>query len=519
MGACGSRPKVREESRSGLSKKNNRGRRRILRRRVLSHKIDAVHSFGNTKLSQTNSALQISRRASDAAWFDSTSALDSECDDEFYSVYDDGLSEIASRPSDCSPRAGDIAESKQASVFSDQQQKLRVHSHNYGRSSSFLKSAKTSVQPKDSGLRPEGVQAEATSVSAGELSISHADGIGEDKKLTPDNCGLLPNTCLPCLSSTALSLEKRRPTSPETPNSRRKSLSKLSFKWRESYADMTLYSPKALKQKPLAGSNIPFCSIDKQTIGSWSPIEPCSFKVRGKNYFRDKKKEFAPSSAAFYPIGADVFLSQRKIDHIARFVQLPAINMAGDVPSILVVNVQIPLYPATIFQSDSDGEGMNVVLYFKASEKYSKELPEQFREHISKLINDEVERVKGFPLDTIASFRERLKILGRVANVENLTLSTTEKTLMNAYNEKPVLSRPQHEFFLGENYFEIDLDVHRFNYIARKGVEGFIERLKHCILDFGLTIQGNKAEDLPEHILCAIRLNKVDHTNFNQIGF
>ncbi|KAF7819656.1 uncharacterized protein G2W53_025111 [Senna tora] len=516
MGACGSRPKVSEGRRSGLPKKKNRRRRRILRRRVSSRKIDAVHSFGDTKLSHTNSALQGSRRASDAAWFDSTSALDSECDDEFYSVYDDGLSEIASRPSDYSPRAVDTSEGKHGSMFADQQQKLRVHPHNsYGRTNSFLKNA------KNSALKSEGIQAEATSVAAGEVSISHVDEIGGDRKLTPDNCGLLPNACLPCLSSTALSVEKRRPTSPDTPASRRKSLSKLSFKWKdkEGYSDMTLHSPKAIKQKPLAGSSIPFCPVDKQITGSWSPIEPSSFKVRGKNYLRDKKKEFAPCSAAFYPLGADIFLSPRKIDHIARFVQLPAINIAGDVPSILVVNLQLPLYPTTIFQSENDGDGMNVVFYFKVSENYSKDLSDQFRENIRKLVDDEVERVKGFPLDTIAPFRERLKILGRVANVESLSLGTAEKKLMNAYNEKPVLSRPQHEFFLGENYLEIDLDVHRFSYLARKGFEGFIERLKFSMLDFGLTIQGNKAEDLPEHILCAIRLNKVDYTNFNQIGF
>lgn len=59
---------------------------------------------------------------------------------------------------------------------------------------------------------------------------------------------------------------------------------------------------------------------------------------------RDKKKEFAPNCAAFYPFGADVFLSARKIDHIARFVELPAIDSSSEVPAILVVNLQVLEY-------------------------------------------------------------------------------------------------------------------------------------------------------------------------------
>lgn len=59
---------------------------------------------------------------------------------------------------------------------------------------------------------------------------------------------------------------------------------------------------------------------------------------------RDKKKDFAPNCAAFNPFGADIFLCQRKIDHIARFVELPAMSMSGEVPPILVVNIQVHIY-------------------------------------------------------------------------------------------------------------------------------------------------------------------------------
>nr|GMD18240.1 Protein ENHANCED DISEASE RESISTANCE like [Ipomoea batatas] len=304
-----------------------------------------------------------------------------------------------------------------------------------------------------------------------------------------DDCGILPHNCLPCLASAVAPIEKRRSVESSPPSARKKAALKLSFKWKEGHPPSTLLSSKSLLRRPIAGSQVPFCPLEKKMPDSWSHIEAGTFRVRGENYFRDKKKDFAPNCAAYYPFGVDVFLSQRKIDHIARLVELPITESSGRLPHILVVNCQVPLYPASIFQSETDGEGISFVFYFKLSESYTKELPSHFQESIRRLIDDEVEKVKGFPVDSIVPFRERLKILGRVANVDDLPLSAAERKLMHAYNEKPVLSRPQHEFYTGENYLEIDLDMHRFSYISRKGFEAFFDRLKHFTLDFGLTIQ------------------------------
>ncbi|KAG4152664.1 hypothetical protein ERO13_D04G136600v2 [Gossypium hirsutum] len=468
MGSCVSRPEGCVGQRSRSSKKKSRKRRKTFKKRAPSRLSEGSSDNVDRRSSFTNPAFQ----GSQELWFDPVSVFDSDCEEEFESVQEDtlslnGLEGVAS---------SNISSLRDA---------------NYGEHSSLV----------DQMQKPGGL----------------STGPGKEVGLL-DNCGILPSNCLPCLASTVSSVEKRRSLSSSPPSARKKNALKLPFKWKEGHPNAALFSSKRLLQRPKAGSQVPFCPTEKRMFDCWSHIEPGTFKVRSENYFRDKKKDFAHNHAAYYPFGVDVFLSPRKIDHIARFVELPVVGHSGKLPSILVVNVQIPLYPPALFHSEIDGEGMNFVLYFKLSDSYLKVLPPHFQENIRRIIDDGVEKVKGFPVDTNVPFRERLKILGRVANVEDLHMSAAERKLMQAYNEKPVLSRPQHEFYSGENYFEIDIDMHRFSYISRKGFDAFLDRLKFCILDVGLTIQGNKPEELPEQILCCVRLSGIDYMNYHQLS-
>ncbi|XP_074581812.1 uncharacterized protein LOC141838279 [Curcuma longa] len=514
MGLCSSRPDscVRGQRRSDAGARRRRPRSARHRAASASRKtmetIDEAPGFdGNDSMSYSNPAFQVMTSAGsvDEAWFDTFSTIESD-EDDFKSAQDDVLhgngSEAEGLVSPKSFRDDNlgVADQNTLSIVSTERQK----GQKLGEQSSInsVTTAKSFVSHEDVSV-----------ISAEE------NAEGEDEGIL-NNCGILHNNCLPCLVVTTSTIEKRKSLSSSPPNSAKKASLKLSFKRKsgEAHATSTRFSTKVFLEKPLAGSQVQLCTLGKKMLDSWSPIEPNTFRVRGEHYLKDKKKVFAPNCAAYSPFGVDVYLCQQKISHIAQFVQLPFVNSPSKLPPLLVVNVQVPLYPATIFQSETDGEGISFVLYFRLSEGYSKELPSHFLESIRRLIDGESERCRGFPMDSLVPFRERLKILGRVANVEDLPLNTAERKLMHAYNEKPVLSRPQHDFYSGKNYFEIDLDMHRFSYIARKGFETFIDRLKLCVLDIGLTIQGNKSEDLPEHVLCCVRLNEIDYSKYVQLA-
>lgn len=257
-------------------------------------------------------------------------------------------------------------------------------------------------------------------------------------------------------------------------------------------------------------------------IECWEEADATSFMVRGLHYARTKKKE--PCAGCFYRLtGTDIYSFDQKIDHIARHVRLPDAPRLGpgalqgphedQIPPILIINVQLPTYSPALFGGRTDGKGQSLVYYFT--------LPEGWEpDHVqNKNALHLLERfmADGHEADGTAT-RERLKLIARVANKEEWAkaapLSGAEYRLLSNYNDKPLLTRPQQRFFRGDNYLEIDVDVHCYAYLARKAFSGFIPRLATVVFENAFIIQGNNNDELPELMLACARVSRVD---FNKV--
>jgi len=153
------------------------------------------------------------------------------------------------------------------------------------------------------------------------------------------------------------------------------------------------------------------------------------------------------SDKSIYRLAAiDLFRTDAKAFHIARLMTLPPTRdpvMVGDValPPLLIFNVQLPQYAAGFF-GPSDGIGQSIVYYFVLPDDFD---PARFENQAALgLLARFV--ANGRETDG-SSTRERLKMIARIANAEEWAvaapLSATECKLLQNYNEKPVLTRPQ----------------------------------------------------------------------------
>ncbi len=291
--------------------------------------------------------------------------------------------------------------------------------------------------------------------------------------------------------------------------------------------------------KPKAGSSFTRLSMAKATAEiengpstssataatpaacAWEASDATTFLVRAKDYMKSKIKE--PAGGNIYKlIGVDMYSFDRKLYHIAQHVELPAAPKLGPealalpqnqhLPPLFIINLQLPTYAPSMF-GGNDGAGQSLVYYFALPEGWE---PSQVENSealalAQRFFNNGVE-FDGQPT------RDRFKLLPRIVNVDEWAekgpLSGAEVRLLRSYNGKPLLTRPQQRFYSSAQgqYMEIDIDVHSYAYIARRAFYGYISRLAPVIFENAFVLQGNRPEELPEVVLGAVKVYRVDFT-------
>ena len=63
----------------------------------------------------------------------------------------------------------------------------------------------------------------------------------------------------------------------------------------------------------------------------------------------------------------------------------------------------------------------------------------------------------------------------------------------------------------GPNYAGMDIRVHRFSFLARKGLAALKARFAQMVLDVAFLVEGRGDEELPEQLLGCARLHRLDY--------
>jgi len=133
-----------------------------------------------------------------------------------------------------------------------------------------------------------------------------------------------------------------------------------------------------------------------------------------------------------------------------------------------------------------------------------------------------------------AEMRGRFKVIASCANLDGLNLPS----FISNYNSKPVLVTKSGRLFQGFSspssscsssssfsssssspsssspdllYLEMDIKVHKFAFLAKKGLRYLQGKFPAMVLEVAFLIEGRREEELPEQVLGAARLNHVEY--------
>jgi hypothetical protein len=271
------------------------------------------------------------------------------------------------------------------------------------------------------------------------------------------------------------------------------------------------------------------------TVHSWIEADATTFRLRiGPDYAKNKLKDYSLPSLCEL-MGMDVFRCPTKVSHIGKDVDVspilvpstrggsPFANAADlkldaeldsearlGMPPVFIVHLKIPDYapPNPVWgAAKSDGEGWGMTMYFTLKDETRRELlksSDAERANAVTLLRNFVNAAADSPL------RKRFKGIARVENLEELNLSSMVKRLVSSYNGTPFLIRTTSTFFRGPNYFEVDVDVHCFSYMALVGLNGMKDHVRDVVFDFVFVVEGHPDEELPEQMLGGARICRMD---------
>lgn len=236
-------------------------------------------------------------------------------------------------------------------------------------------------------------------------------------------------------------------------------------------------------------SRLPFRDPDDEDLTHcWTLPDVTTFKVRGPDYCDGDKRKIASKSAALPLLAVDLVQSPGIVTDVgSRPSSLPQ-KMKDSGLFFLVLNWLIP-------------NDLNFVAYFEVPKERPDHWSDNFAELLRRFLSEEEDD----------SFRTcRFKLIPRIVK--------GSWVVKKGVGSKPAIvgNKLTQTYSRGDNYFEIDVDVNSTSVGVGifKLVAGYV---KNLILDLNFVIQGNGADELPEHILGGARLSHIDLDMLNNL--